>query len=413
MKITAKTVWKSPGRLEVEVTAGEEKKKLYFESDRPLWPAPPETDNFAAVALCQYASGLGADLYVDGDLTESVICNLEEYTRIWANWMPEKFSPVRIEARNTIKDKPHRKKPAVMAFSGGVDACFALAMHNTDFLGANAKDIQMGILIVGFDIKRDHESTKRLAYKNAKHILGEFGADCATVETNWQDRFCRDWEMGYDVGVLSILHSLAGEYSAGVIANANSYFQELQRDPFGCNATTNHLLGSYTFPIVLTGGTHTRLERIEFLGRFPALMDRVRVCWQPLSEGINCGVCEKCVRTRLEMISCGLNPDIFNESMSEKHIEALTIQNRVQFMFFEEVYLNFPKQNPYYASVEKVYRAAKERNDPCGARLAEQDIAVRRLQDEIKKIQSTKSYKAAAPLRAVRGFFKGKEKAGN
>ncbi|MPN36613.1 hypothetical protein SDC9_184123 [bioreactor metagenome] len=156
----------------------------------------------------------------------------------------------------------------------------------------------------------------------------------------------------------------------------------------------------------MTGGTHTRLERIEFLGRYPDLVNNVRVCWQHLDEGINCGVCEKCVRTRLEMMIFGLEPKIFNEPMSGKYIEALTFENSTQFKFFEEIYLNFPKDNPYYEWIEKIYKREKKKNDPCEARLEIKESEIRRLEDEITQMKNTKSYKITKPLRYIRKFLK-------
>mgnify|MGYP002632687869 FL=1 len=50
----------------------------------------------------------------------------------------------------------------------------------------------------------------------------------------------------------------------------------------------------------------TRLEKIRAIAGERIVQQHLRVCWQNLHGRLNCGVCEKCVRTMLALDTCGL-----------------------------------------------------------------------------------------------------------
>lgn len=408
MKIRTRTVIKSPRRIEVEVMEGDAKDTLYFESNEALWEVPPVTDDFAAVALCQYCSAKKTDLFIEGTLSESTLLNLDEFIKIWSTWRPDLFTQIKIEAKKTVQDTPGRDKPAVAAFSGGVDSCFALAAHQSKLAGDSSREIALGVLIVGFDLQKENQDLIHLAYENAKRALDFFGARCAIIETNWRERFCPDWLMGFVAGVACVLQTLSGRYSSGVFSSDLNYLEEFHLGPYGSHMTTNHLLGSYTFPIVSTG-MYTRLERVGFLcSRFPDVVDHLRVCWQSIDKGTNCGVCEKCVRTRLEMMIYNKEPDIFNAPMSAELIESLAL-SYITIVYFEEIYKRFAKDHPLYETIERVYLREKRklnREEGLLSALHEKDGEISLLNNEIQNIRRSKSYRITKPLRFLRGLLK-------
>jgi hypothetical protein len=49
----------------------------------------------------------------------------------------------------------------------------------------------------------------------------------------------------------------------------------------------------------------TRLEKIRRISTEPLVQRNLRVCWQNVAGSLNCGRCEKCVRTMLSLDICG------------------------------------------------------------------------------------------------------------
>lgn len=255
---------------------------------------------------------------------------------------------------NIIDDIPNRDLPAVLAFSGGVDAAFSLAAHKSKQLGWLNKEIELGVMIIGYDLKEDDPDAVANAYSAIQSTLNDqFGIPAIAIKTNWQQDFCPNWLMGFNVGVTSILHLFTSDYSVGIFSSDFSYLQELALEPYGSHMVVNHLLGSFTFPILSTGGTHTRLQKIQFLKEFPDLVGQLRVCWQNNSNGRNCGVCEKCDRTRLELIQSGIDIDIFEKPYDEERLRNITLSSKQPLMFYEDIFIS-AKEGSLVHEVSKV-----------------------------------------------------------
>jgi hypothetical protein len=55
------------------------------------------------------------------------------------------------------------------------------------------------------------------------------------------------------------------------------------------------------------GGRFSRLEKVRDLASWPTAIAALRVCPTRLEDGANCGRCEKCLRTRLELLAAGID----------------------------------------------------------------------------------------------------------
>src|ERR1700761_2267389 len=69
--------------IHITVTEDGQKKILFFHSVEGTWKKPPQTLDFAAVALSHYASAKGRDLYIDGPVSTEQLTNLDEFLQIW------------------------------------------------------------------------------------------------------------------------------------------------------------------------------------------------------------------------------------------------------------------------------------------------------------------------------------------
>jgi hypothetical protein len=58
--------------------------------------------------------------------------------------------------------------------------------------------------------------------------------------------------------------------------------------------------------VVHDGGRFSRLEKVRDLVNWPTALGALRVCPAQLEDGGNCGKCEKCLRTRLELLAAGV-----------------------------------------------------------------------------------------------------------
>lgn len=404
MKVVAKPVHISARRLEALVACENTEQTMYFESDSPLWERPPQYDDYIVAALSQFCAHKKCDLYVEGTVTQSMLRHADEFIKIWSVWRPDLFSQVQIRAKKVAADTPGRDKPAALAFSGGVDACFSLAAHKSGLLGASSREIGLGVQIVGMDLNEDRPEALLEANRSAKAILDSFGVPMAVISTNQRRDFCPEWKPSLGAALACVLHTLTNDYSAGIISGNYDYLRETDIGPDGVHTMFNRLLGSYTFPVVSTGGTHNRVERVGFLCGYPAVLKNLRVCLRPEGMGRNCGVCEKCIRTRLDLLVYGQEPDIFNRSVTPQDIEAVKLDG-LSLVYYEDIFKQMSRSHPLFEAVEKVYQREKKEWDAHLRNLVDlKNAHIANLQNENDAMKNSASYRLTKPLRALRGL---------
>jgi len=246
----------------------------------------------------------------------------------------------------------------VMGFSGGVDASFALAAHSTGILGRMSRRVDLGVLVVGWDLRHGDAAALSRARAAAERSLAQYGATLAVVSTNWQQDFCNAWFLSFSSGLMSVLHTFSGQHSAAVHGTDVDYRQELNMPPYGSHMMVNHLLGSPWFPVISTGGTHRRVERVAFLRDHPALLQDLRVCFQPDAHGSNCGHCTKCVRTQLELRVNGLPTDAaFPVPMSADDLRRAKSNSPAAPMYFKDIVSRMSPDEELRPALEEWLRA--------------------------------------------------------
>jgi hypothetical protein len=90
-------------------------------------------------------------------------------------------------------------------------------------------------------------------------------------------------------------------------------------------------MGGANFPVRAVGMGYNRNDKVAQVAPFAAVREHLRVCWRRPDNGHNCGVCEKCVRTRLNFLCAGFDDvPAFGGRLSAEHIAQMQIQNQPQ-----------------------------------------------------------------------------------
>ena len=96
--------------------------------------------------------------------------------------------------------------------------------------------------------------------------------------------------------------------------------------PWGTNPVTDHLLSGGRMAIVHDGAAFCRTDKIAFLADVPAALQSLKVCWEGKHQGRNCGVCEKCVRTQINLLAVGrADAPCFDRFLDPRSIRDLPI----------------------------------------------------------------------------------------
>jgi len=288
----------------------------------------------------------GADLHFHGEVSPSLLRNLEQLQIIWSCWRPQSFKKI-----NVIADKEIEQQGAddsagdIMAFSGGVDACFTTFRHATNRCGRLNRNLKAGLMIHGVDIPLQQKEVFERASKNSEAILESLGLELITMATNF-----KALSLGQDAfaGMTgSCLMLFQGTYKAGLISSTEPY-QSLVI-PWGTNPLTDHLVSSDAFEIIHDSADFTRTEKMAMLAEWPEAVSRLRVCWygpqnQKNFDRLNCGRCEKCVRTILNLRVVGVPlPESFEQDVSDAHISSLRNLDQTQANEFQSILLEAEK----------------------------------------------------------------------
>jgi len=115
----------------------------------------------------------------------------------------------------------------------------------------------------------------------------------------------------------------------GVIGSSEPYDSPVPI--WGSTPATDYLLSGRGFSIVHDGAGFSRTEKVKSLARNASARRSIKVCWEGAHQGRNCGVCEKCIRTKLNFLAVGVTfPECFDEGLSEENILGLKVQNDTQ-----------------------------------------------------------------------------------
>ena len=76
--------------------------------------------------------------------------------------------------------------------------------------------------------------------------------------------------------------------------------------PMGSHPAVDGLFSSQRLTVIHDGWRFSRLEKVRDLATWPTALAALRVCPANAGDEINCGRCEKCLRTRLELLAAGV-----------------------------------------------------------------------------------------------------------
>jgi hypothetical protein len=286
-----------------------ETRTIFWEIDTSLDIPPFETLDFAAVATLFMAMQYRARLQVKGKVTSIMLRNLEELNEAWNQLRPSQYALITIDADEIVPDRLQSMPGnlnAVVAFSGGLDACFTIARHLSRHAGHRTANIRTAVLIHGFDIPLAADKAFRTARLSAEKALQPLGISISTIRTNWREVAETDWEMDHMTALAACLHHFHGPCELGLFGSDLTYAFNFW--PWGSNPAIDPFLSGGRFTLRSEGQAFLRTARAELVAAVPALIDNVRVCWAGPITGENCGRCEKCIRTQLNFLAAGYDP---------------------------------------------------------------------------------------------------------
>ncbi len=217
-----------------------------------------------------------------------------------------------IEPRSrSILAAPAQRTTAQL-LSGGLDSLATLARNRSMIPVGHPWRVGVGILAIGFDLdgilksKGESDRSVEIAASALNAIAVDAGIELVSVRTNllqlipnggvWVNKW-------HGAALSSLAHTLDASIHRLLIA---STYDAEHLGPWGSHPLLDGNYSSSSLTIVHDALRLSRLEKARAIAEWPAAIRNLRVCISP-SDGVklNCGRCEKCLRTMLALLALG------------------------------------------------------------------------------------------------------------
>jgi len=276
--------------IEFECQINEKKYRIFFRCKEAV--LTENIESFLASAILPCMKTGGGNLVVDGEVSRTFLTSLSTIQDIYCLW-DESLRRVTIKNAKAIQRSPSTKKRVGVFFSGGVDSFYTFLKHQNEITDL--------IFVHGLDIKLTDTSLLEKASNKICAVASAFGVNIIEVETNIRELLDSyvDWGfLGHGATLAAIGHLFYPDFHRIYIAATHTYADLF---PWGSHPVLDHLWSSEVLEFVHDGCEATRVKKVTLISKYDIALQALRVCWKNPNSAYNCGRCEKCLRTMINL----------------------------------------------------------------------------------------------------------------
>jgi hypothetical protein len=273
---------------EAEVELPSARRKLALHSETPV---SADADRLLP-ALLPLAMHAGLPLSIPHPVSARLLggaADAQSMLRLWRDGL----SVVRVEA--PLEERAAAGSGVGSFFSGGVDSFHTVLRH--------LDEITHLIFVVGFDVTPDRLALEEPVLEMARSVAAELGKELILVRTNVRQLAVPplDWEIYHGPALASVGLSFQHTLRKLYVPASYSYADLI---PWGSHPLLDPLWSTEALDVVHDGLDKLRVERVAAIAENETAMRWLRVCWETHGE-YNCGRCEKCLRTVVNLEAVG------------------------------------------------------------------------------------------------------------
>jgi len=262
------------------------------------------------------------------------------------HWYGPPRKPVRIEAKTGIRPpSPRIAKRAGCFLSGGIDSLAMLRTNRLDFPLKHPRSIKDCLVLHGFDIGGRKGSDKAIetfdrTLKSMSAVAEDAGVTLIPVFTNVRHLDDDDGFSLYEFhgAVLSsVAHAFYRRLTSVSIA---STYDIPNLNPWGSHPLVDPNYSSAELRLRHDGLRFSRLDKVRVVAEWDVALQNVRVCTINPPGMLNCGKCEKCIRTMTELLVIGklAHTQAFpTDNVSEELLGSVTITDQYKDACYREL----------------------------------------------------------------------------
>jgi len=302
----------------------------------------PCADAFLAACFPLAAVHGEARVRIEGQPCPMLVEGLRTAHAWWTSWggMSARPPTIEIACRGNGKSLTSQRH-AVACLSGGVDGLHMLMQNRRIYDRGDPAYIREALFVHGFDIgkrARDPEYERfRIALRGLEPVAVEAGVRLVPCRTNLRHLPSKldFWASRHNGAALAAVGHAAIIGPAFLFIGASHHVS--RPVPMGSHPAVDGLFSSQRIAIIHDGGRFSRLEKVRDLANWPTALEALRVCPARLEDGGNCGKCEKCLRTRLELLAAGVEqtsafgPSLTPVELWEEAVPAPTSHRAIMY----------------------------------------------------------------------------------
>lgn len=292
------------------------KRDIYFATTAPYAKDISCNPHAFLLACVMPAMRCGEDrIWLDAEICPELKAGLETVIKLNCHWYGGDRRPISIEASSLQAAPIGPQKPrAGFFFSGGVDSLATLRGNRLRFPPSHPGYIRDGFLIYGIEGYESGNPRKKIETFNQHIAALDTVAKSADVElipvyTNVKsiDKDLEEdwifWEHEFQGTVLAaVAHTFSPRISQVFVASSCDI---KTMEPLASHPLTDPNFSSCYLRIHHDNFALSRFDKVKLIADWPEALNNLKVCFLNQPDLLNCGVCEKCLRTMTALVALG------------------------------------------------------------------------------------------------------------
>lgn len=303
-------------------------KTIWFEDDGKNLTVDNSANAFLSLALLP-AMLVGEDIDITNhEVSRELLNNVDTIQSTYLRWFPElNLRRVSVFSSKIQKVVPLTGSSVTASFfSGGVDSFDTVLALENDRIDAG---IDVLLYVYGYDVRFGDVDLFQKTRRSLDMTSKELGKELICISTNLRE-FTEplvSWDFIHGAALIAVAHVCSGTISRLYIPASNSIGQ---LTPNGSHPDLDPLFKTETLDIVHYGIERTRIEKIlQNIAHSEVALQNLKVCWKNSGDTINCGTCEKCLRTMVALEIAGVlqKAPTFPSKLPVNLLPSIVIQN--------------------------------------------------------------------------------------
>jgi hypothetical protein len=307
----------------------------------------PNIEAFLALALLPAMKRKAGVIEADGVISQQFLEGTERIQKVFRSWKP---GYGHVEIRNV------RVQPSVRIGNGKQGVFFSAGLDSYHTFLTHLEEIFAFIHLDGFDIPLIEHSMRKKMVENCRYIGQQFGKQAIILESNareFMEHFVTwSYSHGSVIGSAGLL--LMPEYERFFVAGAGN---PADREPFGSHPDLDPNWSTEVLKFAHEAQVD-KIDKCRLISQYDVALQTLHVCLRFPESGLNCGECEKCLRTQvyLQAVGAAERCTAFPTPLNLELLGQLKVSQDQQMNLLYKA-LNLLEENETYPETARVLRA--------------------------------------------------------